>query len=137
MAEQNIVEFLGPSTDTRIEMSDADCIVMPSWHEGMSNVLLEGAAMGLPLIASDISGCREAVEDGVTGFLCRPGNTESLIAAMDAFLALPEAARRAMGLSGREKMIREFDRSRVVECYLDGIRAALEAGDRKRGGPDG
>jgi len=126
LVSQNIIEFLGLSHDTRVEMKNADCIVLPSYHEGMSNVLLEGAAMGLPLITTDIPGCREAVNDGVTGFLCSPESTESLIVALEKFTALSEHDRYQMGHAGREKMINEFDRKIVVNQYIDRIHFALE-----------
>ncbi len=126
LTSQNIIEFLGLSHDTRIEMNNADCIVLPSYHEGMSNVLLEGAAMGLPLITSDIPGCKEAVDNGVTGFLCSPASTEGLIAAMKKFIALSENERYQMGQAGREKMIKEFDRKNVINQYIGSIRSSLE-----------
>jgi len=125
LVKQNIIEFLGPSTDTRVEMSQADCIVLPSYHEGMSNVLLEGAAMGLPLITTDIHGCKEAVDDGKNGFLCKVKDTESLIDAMERFIALSAEERRQMGLHGREKMLKEFDRKLVIGQYIKVIQSVI------------
>ena len=125
LVKQNIIEFLGPSTDTRVEMSQADCIVLPSYHEGMSNVLLEGAAMGLPLITTDIHGCKEAVDDGKNGFLCKVKDTESLIDAMERFIALSAEERRQMGLHGREKMVKEFDRKLVIGQYIKVIQNVI------------
>lgn len=126
LADRSMIEFLGLSSDTRVEMSLADCIVLPSYHEGMSNVLLEGAAMGLPLITTDIPGCREAVEDGKSGFLCKAKDSESLIDAMERFLALSPAERNDMGRAGREKIEREFDRNIVVNRYIQSIQSALK-----------
>ena len=113
-----IVEYLGASKDTRVQMANADCIVLPSYHEGMSNVLLEGAASGLPLITTNIPGCKEAVCEGITGFLCEPRNAQSLIDAIEKFLELSVEERIEMGRNGREKMIREFDRKLVVSEYI-------------------
>lgn len=126
LVSEGIVEYLGVSADTRVEMALADCIVLPSYHEGMSNVLLEGAAFGMPLITTDISGCREAVEDGVTGFLCAKQDAESLTAAIEKFLKLDHSQRIEMGRKGREKMIREFDRKLVTEKYIDCIKSILQ-----------
>ncbi len=126
LTDQRIIEFLGASSDTRLEMSYADCIVLPSYHEGMSNVLLEGASMGLPLITTDIPGCREAVRDGKSGFLCNVKDAQSLIDAMERFLALSPAERDEMGRVGREKMEREFDRNIVVNRYIQSIQSALK-----------
>ncbi|MCL2152334.1 MAG: glycosyltransferase family 4 protein [Oscillospiraceae bacterium] len=122
LSNEGIVQYLGVSEDTRTEMLKTDCIVMPtSYHEGMCNVILEGAAMGLPVIASDIYGCREAIEDKQTGFLCQPRSAESLIRAIEKFLALSVSNRSRMGMLGREKMVDEFDREKVVKQYMDAV----------------
>ena len=75
---------------------NCDCVVLPSYHEGMSNVLLEAAAVGRPIIASDIPGCREAVEHSKTGLLCRAKDADSLYVAMRAFLALSAEQKAAL-----------------------------------------
>ena len=121
LTNERIIEYMGVSSDTRNEMLQADCIVLPSYHEGMSNVLLEGAAMGLPLITTDVHGCKEAVEHGKNGFLCKGKDSDSLIAAMERFIALSPEERHRMGLCGRDKMIKEFDRRLVVERYTETI----------------
>ena len=119
--EAGYLEYLGVSGDTRREMAHADCIVLPSYHEGMSNVLLEGAASGLPLIASDVPGCKEVIEDGQTGFLCNAQDGKSLAGAMKRFLCLSIEQRKIMGQLGRQKIQREFDRKSVVEKYMQEI----------------
>lgn len=126
LVSAGIVEYLGVSNDTRTEMAQADCIVLPSYHEGMSNVLLEAAAFGLPLITTNINGCKEAVEDGITGFLCEKQNKDSLIEVIDRFLKLDVVQRKKMGRRGREKMIREFSRDSVIEKYTSSIKSILE-----------
>lgn len=113
-----IAAFHGFQQDPRPFYAAADCVVMPSYHEGMSNVNLEAAATGRPIITTDISGCREAVEDGATGLLCRAGSGEELYGTMRRFLALPPEARAAMGQAGRKKMEREFDKKMVVSQTL-------------------
>ena len=92
----------------------ADCVVLPSYHEGMSNVLLEGASVGRPLITCDVPGCKEVVEDGVTGFLVKVADSESLYLAMKRFLGLSLDERCRMGSLGREKMCMEFKKEKVV-----------------------
>lgn len=92
----------------------ADCVVLPSYHEGMSNVLLEAAASGRPLITSDISGCREAVEPGVSGYLCPARDADALYAAMRRFLELPPAQRAAMGAASHDWIARNFNKKAVV-----------------------
>lgn len=125
LVSAGIIEYLGVSDDTRTEMAQADCIVLPSYHEGMSNVLLEGAAFGLPLITTNINGCKEAVEDGVTGFLCEKQKKDSLIDAIDRLMKLDDEQRKEMGQRGREKMIREFSRDLVIEKYTSSIQSIL------------
>ena len=115
LAAKGVVVFHGFQYDPRVCYAFAHCVVLPSYHEGMSNVLLEAAACTRALITSDIPGCREAVEEGVTGLLVQPENSESLYNAMKRFLSLSPAQREQMGRLGREKMEREFDRSAVVE----------------------
>jgi len=93
----------------------ADCVVLPSYHEGMSNVLLEAAAIGRPVITSDIPGCREAVVDGESGLLCAVQNREAVYAAMQKLLALSADQRTAMGQRGRKLMEERFEKGLVVE----------------------
>ena len=110
-----VVKYHGHQSDMKPFYALASCIVLPSYHEGMSNVLLEAAASGRPLITSDIPGCREAVEDGVSGYLCSVRDADALYGAMERFMELPEARRAEMGRRGRERMERCFDKAMVVE----------------------
>lgn len=103
----------------------AGCVIQPSHHEGMSNVCLEAAASGRPLIVSDIPGCREAVEDGKNGYLFPVTDAEVLYQKVEQFYLLPVEEKEAMGKYGREKMCREFDRKKVVERYLAEIADVL------------
>lgn len=93
-------------------------LIHPSYHEGMSNVILEAASSGLVCLVSDIPGCKEAVDDGKTGFLFNVKDSGSLYDAVKKATALSEDERRLMGLSAHEKMVSEFDRNIIVEKYL-------------------
>lgn len=115
LVKDQVIVFHGFQEEPRPYYTAAHCVVLPSYHEGMSNVLLEGASTGRALITSDIPGCREAVENGVTGFLCRVRDAEGLRDRMDAFIQLSEAERRDMGLNGRRRMEKRFDRKKVVK----------------------
>ncbi|HWK56695.1 MAG TPA: glycosyltransferase family 4 protein [Parapedobacter sp.] len=115
--KDDIVEYLGHTDDVRPYVLQADCVVLPSYREGMSTVLQESASLAKPIIASDIAGCKELVDDGVTGFLCEVKNVASLIQQLEKFLRLSECKRRMMGNSGREKMVAEFSVERVIERY--------------------
>lgn len=103
------------------------CTVHPTYYpEGMSNVLLESAACGRPIITTDRSGCREIVEAGVNGFICRQKDSTDLFTQIEKFLALPWEQRRDMGLAARRKVEKEFDRQIVVDAYLQEITNAVK-----------
>lgn len=111
---QGWLNYHGYQKDVRPFITDSHCFVLPSWHEGMANTNLECAAMGRPLITSNIHGCKEAVIEGVNGLLCEPKNTDSLYKAMVRFLQMPHQEREAMGLAGRAHMEAVFDKRTVV-----------------------
>lgn len=130
ISESDSVSYFGNLKDPREEIKKADCIVLPSYHEGMANTLLEGAAMGKPLIASDISGCREAIDNNITGFLCIPKDSKSLAEKMEKIILMTKEEREKMGEKGRNKMLIEFDRKKVVEKYIEEIISCkIKAGD--------
>ena len=107
--------YHGIQKDVRPFIEAAHCFVLPSWHEGMANTNLECSAMARPVITSNIHGCLEAVEDGVTGFLCEKQNPESLYKVMKRFCGLTFDERKQMGLSARRRMEEIFDKRKVVE----------------------
>lgn len=113
--QEGWLKYWGYQDDVRPFIANCHCFVLPSWHEGMANTNLECAASGRPVITSNIHGCMEAVEDGVTGFLCEKQNVESLYQVMKGFCALPMEERKNLGLSGRKRMEAVFDKRKVVE----------------------
>lgn len=115
------IKYLGRSNDVREQIREVDCIVHPSYHEGMSNVLLEGAAMGKPLIASNIPGCKEIIDHGLNGYLFEPKSVDSIVDRLQLFLELDGNERLNMGLASRRKVEKEFDRNIVVGAYLQAI----------------
>ena len=121
LCEQGIATFHGFQQDPRPYYAAADCVVLPSYHEGMSNVLLEAAATGRPLITSYIPGCREAVDEGRSGFTCRPRDKYGLYEAMKKVAQLPREARMEMGLAGRRRMEARFDKQTVGEDTMNAI----------------
>lgn len=121
LVADGIAIFHGFQTDPLPYYAAADCVVLPSYHEGMSNVLLEAAATGRPIITSDIPGCREPVEDSVSGCLCQVKDTESLYEQMCLMATLSPAQRQSMGQAGREKMERDFDKKKVVLQTMKGL----------------
>lgn len=125
LQEQGIVVYHGQQNSVLPFQAISACTVHPTYYpEGMSNVLLESAACGRPIITTDRSGCREIIDDGVNGFICRQKDTADLIAQIEKFLSLTWEQRRDMGLAGRRKVEQEFDRRIVVQAYLEEIEAA-------------
>jgi glycosyltransferase involved in cell wall biosynthesis len=113
-----VIEYLGATTDVRPYIAQADCLVLPSYREGIPRTLLEAAAMGKPLIASDAPGCRDVVIDGETGWLCPIKDASALADCMVQLLSMHVADRQAMGLAGRRFIVENFDEQKVVSHYL-------------------
>lgn len=100
----------------------AACTIHPTFYpEGLSNVLLESAATGRPIITTDRSGCREVIEDGINGYIVKQCDSQDLIDKIELFLSKSSDERKAMGLNGREKVVKEFDRNIVVRKYLEEV----------------
>lgn len=119
--KEGIIRQLGFDPDVHEYIKNSSALILPTYHEGMSNVLMEASATGRPVIASDISGCKEIFEEGITGFGCKPGNAESLVEAIKKFLNLSTEERTRMGFMARKKMEREFDRRSVIDVYIKEI----------------
>ncbi len=119
--DENIIVYSGDAKDVRPHIAGADCIVLPSYREGTSNVLLEAAAMERPCITCNTTGCKEIIEDGVTGFLCKVKDVSDLASKMKMMAALSPALRAGMGIKARQKVIREFDKQIVIDAYLNAI----------------
>lgn len=115
------LELLGHVEDPRPCIVQADCVVLPSYREGTPRSLLEAAAMGRPLIATDVPGCREVVRDGQNGLLCRVKDPQDLARVMLTMMKLSDAQRQAMGLASRQLAEAVFDENRVVEKYLQAM----------------
>lgn len=121
LEKQGIIRQIGFQTEVGPYLAAASAVVIASFHEGMSNALLEAAATGRPVIASNISGCMEAFEEGRTGFGFTPGHAEELIEAMRRFLTLSVEERERMGRAGRKKMETEFDREKIADAYMEEV----------------
>ena len=115
--DAGIIHYLGFVSDVRSIMMSADCIVLPSYHEGLSRVLMESLALQRPIITTNIPGCRETVEEGYNGYLVPSRDANALTVAIKRFLSLTEEERFAMGKHGREKAERQFDVRKVIAIY--------------------
>lgn len=121
------VKYLGSSDDVRVEITDADCVVLPSYYrEGTPRILLESASMEKPIITTDNVGCRDVVNNGVNGYICEIRNAKDLAKKMQMMINLSEDDRVAMGEAGREKMIKEYDEKIVINKYLESIKEILK-----------
>lgn len=122
---EGLIDYLGATNDVRPFIADADCVVLPSYREGVPRSLLEAAAMARPVVTTDAPGCRDTVIDGESGFLCRPADAGDLADRMRRFIALPLAQRLAFGSRGRDLAESVFDEQVVMRRYLAAV-AALE-----------
>lgn len=130
LESKGIIKYHGRQIDVHPFIKDSHAIINPSYHEGMSNVLLESASTGRPVLASDIPGCRETFDEGISGYKFNVKNVDSLIETIIKFIKLPYDEKKKMGVAGRLKMESEFDRNIVVNEYLDAIESILGEGAR-------
>jgi glycosyltransferase involved in cell wall biosynthesis len=120
---RNLITYLGHADQVAPFIEQADCIVLPSYREGMPLSLLEGGSMCKALIAADTAGCRAIVDDGVNGWLCRARDGADLAEKMTAYYHLPADAKKQMGLAARKKVLENYTRERVSLIYLEKINA--------------
>jgi glycosyltransferase involved in cell wall biosynthesis len=123
--EEDVIEFLGQTDDVRPYISSSDCVVLPSYREGLPRTLLEAAAMARPIITTNVPGCKDTLINGLTGFLCEPANIEDLTNKMCSFLLLSKEERLEMGINGRHFIQENFDESIVIKKYLNTINFKL------------
>lgn len=127
LQEKGIVEYHGMQRDIRVILAKTHCTIHPSYYpEGMSNVLLESAASGRPIITTNRSGCREIVNNEVNGYIVEPKNSEELINKIEKFINLNYYEKKKMGKNGRDKVENEFNRTIVVESYINQIEEGIE-----------
>ena len=118
--DQEVIIYHGMVRDVKQVIAKTHCTIHPTYYpEGLSNVLLESAACARALITTNRSGCREVIDDGINGFVVEQKNAQDLIAKIEKFLALPWEQKKAMGIAGRAKVEKEFDRQIVVQKYLE------------------
>lgn len=123
---EGVVRYIGVSDNVREEIAQADCIVLPSFYrEGTPRTLLEAAAMARPIVTTNSVGCRDVVDDGVNGYLCKPKDPSDLADKMERIVSMSHAERETMGLRGREKVERQFDEEIVIRKYLEAIETAI------------
>lgn len=122
---EGAVHFHGLQKDVHPFYKNCHCAVLPSYHEGTANVMLEASSTGRPVITTRVPGCQETFDEGITGFGCEAKDSESLIKAMRMFLETPREKRKAMGIAARHKMETEYDRSIILQAYVEEIQNAV------------
>ena len=121
--DRGVIVYHGMVRDIKTVLKDIHCTIHPTYYpEGISNVLLESSACARPIITTNRSGCREVIDDGVNGFIVNQKDSKDLIEKTEKFLSLSWEERKNMGLAGRAKVEREFDRQIVVEKYCDELK---------------
>ena len=124
--ERGVITHLGESDDIVPVIADVDCVVLPSYREGLSRSLLEAAAVGRPIVTTNVPGCADVVDNEITGFLCESHNAVSLERQLLRFISLSPEKREAMGKAARKKIEAQFSEVRVIREY---IRAISDAAD--------
>jgi glycosyltransferase involved in cell wall biosynthesis len=123
--KEGLIEYKGMVDNVFEAMKYIDCVILPSYREGMPRSLLEASSMGKPIITVDSVGCRDVVEDGITGYMAKTADVETLVLAMIRFIELPFDKKLEMGKSGRAKMEREFDQQIVIDRYIQVVNRLL------------
>lgn len=129
--KEGIVEYLGPTDNVPARLANTDCVVLPSYREGTPRTLLEAASMALPIITTNAPGCRNTVDDGISGYLCEVKDVEGLADCMRRILALSNEERHKMGAAGRNKMKRQFNEQIVFDAYLNAVDMVSHTGQSR------
>lgn len=129
LEKNKVVKYHGFQSDVHSYIKNSHAIINPSYHEGMSNVLLEAASAGRPVLASNVPGCRETFDEGCSGIGFEVRNIDSLVEAIKKFIELPYEVKKKMGIAARKKMEKEFDRKFVVDAYIEEINNAIFKGN--------
>lgn len=125
--KEGAITYLGQTSNVKPFILDSDCIVLPSYREGISRTLLEAASMQKPIITTNVTGCRDIVEDNLTGFLCKVMDHEDLALKMETMLNLDNDSRIQMGRRARLKVLAEFDDSIIKDKYFKTIDSLFQA----------
>ncbi|GEO02579.1 glycosyl transferase [Adhaeribacter aerolatus] len=121
--EEGAIEYLGTSGTVEAHLAKADCVVLPSYREGTPKTLLEAAAMGKPIVTTNVPGCRETVIEGRNGFLCEVRNSQDLADKMMRMYQLPAAELEQMGKASRQLAEEKFDEKYVIDKYVTAIQS--------------
>jgi glycosyltransferase involved in cell wall biosynthesis len=119
--KDDYINYVGETDFVKEEMEKANCIVLPSYREGLSKVLIEASSMSLPIITTNVPGCKDVVIDGETGFLCKVKDSFDLAIQMEKMILLPKEELISMGVNGRKRAVEVFDEKIIINHYKDVI----------------
>jgi len=125
LEKQGNTKYHGKQSDVHSFIKDSHVTVLPSYHEGMANALLESASSGRPVLASKVTGCLETFDEGISGLGFESKNVDSLVQTIIKFIEMPYEQKKEMGIAGRKKMEREFNRQNVVNAYIEEIEKVM------------
>lgn len=120
------ISYLGQTDHVEEVMKTAHCVVLPSYREGLSKVLIEASSMGLPIVTTNVPGCKDVVIDNETGFLCEVKNSEDLANKMEKMLLLSSKERQEMGGKARARAVAVFDEQIIIQHYKNNIKIIQE-----------
>jgi len=123
--DEGLVTYLGITDFVQDVIANADCVVLPSYREGTPRSLLEACSMEKPIIATNVVGCKEVVDNGINGFLCEVKSAGDLADKMQMMINLSSEERTVMGRAGRKKIVEKFDEKIVINKYLESIKEIL------------
>jgi galacturonosyltransferase len=126
LTDAGVIDYVGFVKDVLPLYKKCHAVVLPSYHEGLANVLIEGASVGRPLITTDIHGCKETVKDGESGILVPVSDAESLCFAMTSYFNMSIEQKREMGLNGHRFVSESFDRRDVVSFTVASLKEGLQ-----------
>ena len=123
--DDGVINYLSKTDNVREQLTNADCVVLPSYREGSPRSLMEASSMAIPIVTTNVVGCRQVIVDNITGFLCQVKDSFDLALKMEKMFNMPESDRKKMGELGRKKMLKEFNESIVINKYIDTIKYIL------------
>jgi len=123
--KEGLLNYLGTTDSVQEIIAKCDCVVLPSYREGTPRSLLEACSMGKPIITTNVAGCKDVVDDGINGYLCKVKSAKDLAIKMEMMINLSNDQRKKMGQLGRDKIVTEFDEKIVINKYLASIKEVL------------
>jgi glycosyltransferase involved in cell wall biosynthesis len=120
------ISILEPTNEMHIVLDKADCFVLPSYREGMPRSILEACAMELPIICTNVPGCKEIVTDKLNGLLCKPKDSDSLFQAMSSMLRMTQSSRIGMGIEGRKRVEKNYSEDIVIQKTKEALKKVLD-----------